>query len=44
MLLHYRLRSGMVLKSVSLQTLSPEVVVGLMGVSILNPGKLEALN
>ena len=38
MLLGWRLRRGEVLKSVTLQTLSAEVVVGLMGVTVMNPG------
>jgi hypothetical protein len=33
----WKLRSGVKLASVTLETLSPEVVVGLMGVSIMNP-------
>ena len=37
MLLGWRLRRGAVLKSVTLRTLSSEVVVGLMGVSVMNP-------
>jgi hypothetical protein len=37
MLLGWRLRRGKILRSVTLQTLSAEVVVGLMGVSVMNP-------
>jgi hypothetical protein len=37
MLLNHRLRTGAVLQSVSLETLSQEVVVGLMGLTIMNP-------
>jgi hypothetical protein len=37
MLLGWRLRPGVVLQSVTLRTLSHEVVVGLMGVSVMNP-------
>ena len=37
MLLGWRLRRGEVLRSVTLQTLSAEVVVGLMGLSVMNP-------
>jgi hypothetical protein len=37
MLLNQKLRKGEVLKNIILQTLSSEVVVGLMGVSIMNP-------
>ena len=37
MLLGMRLRPGVVLQSVTLETLSAEVVVGLMGVSLMNP-------
>ncbi len=39
MLLGWRLRRGQVLRSVTLQTLSSEVVVGLMGLSVMNPVK-----
>jgi len=35
--LGWRLRSGVTLKSVTLETLSEEVVIGLMGLTILNP-------
>jgi hypothetical protein len=35
-LLNRRLRPGVVLESVTLETLSPEVVVGLMGLTLLN--------
>lgn len=38
MVIGHRLPRGIVLKSVTLETLSPEVVVGLMGVSVMNPG------
>ena len=37
MLLGWRLRKGAVLQSVTLRTLSAEVVIGLMGVSVMNP-------
>ncbi|MFI5358404.1 MAG: hypothetical protein ACHQ4G_13820, partial [Opitutales bacterium] len=37
MLLHRRLRPGVVLQSVTLETLSQEVVVGLMGLTLMNP-------
>ena len=37
MLLGWRLRRGEILRNVTLQTLSAEVVVGLMGVSVMNP-------
>jgi hypothetical protein len=33
----WRLRPGVALKSVTLETLSQEVVIGLMGVSVMNP-------
>ena len=36
MLLNLKLRKGIVLKSITLETLSQEVVVGLMGVSVMN--------
>lgn len=36
-LLNRRLRSGVTLESVTLETLSPEVVIGLMGLTLLNP-------
>jgi len=36
--LNWRLRPGAVLKSVTLETLSEEVVIGLMGVTVMNPG------
>ena len=36
-LLGWRLRPGVALESVTLETLSLEVVVGLMGVSVMNP-------
>jgi hypothetical protein len=36
-LLNQRLRPGVVLESVTLETLSQEVIIGLMGVSIMNP-------
>ena len=35
--LNQRLRPGVDLESVTLETLSPEVVVGLMGLTIMNP-------
>ena len=35
----WKLRPGVKLDSVTLETLSPEVVIGLMGVSIMNPVK-----
>lgn len=35
--LNQRLRPGVALASVTLETLSPEVVIGLMGVTIMNP-------
>jgi hypothetical protein len=38
-LLHRRLRPGVVLQSAGLETLSQEVVVGLMGVTLMNPGE-----
>jgi hypothetical protein len=37
MLLGWRLRPGATLKTVTLETLSSEVVVGLMGVTVLGP-------
>ena len=37
MLLGWRLRPGVILKTVTLETLSAEVVVGLMGLTIMNP-------
>ncbi|MDB6126908.1 MAG: hypothetical protein JWM35_804, partial [Verrucomicrobia bacterium] len=37
MLLSWKLRKGVVLKSVTLETLSADVVVGLMGVTLMNP-------
>jgi hypothetical protein len=36
-LLNWRLRPGVVLKSVTLAALSEEVVIGLMGVTVMNP-------
>jgi len=39
-LLSWRLRPGAALKSVTLETLSEEVVIGLMGLTIMNPGVL----
>lgn len=36
-LLNWRLRPGVALESVTLETLSMEVVVGLMGVTVMNP-------
>lgn len=38
MVLNWRLRPGVELESVTLATLSQEVVVGLMGVTLMNPG------
>jgi hypothetical protein len=37
MLLNWRLRSGVRLDQVTLETLSPETIVGLMGMSLMNP-------
>jgi hypothetical protein len=37
MVLGWRLRPGVILREVTLQTLSAEVVVGLMGLSVMNP-------
>ena len=37
MLLNWRLRPGVKLASVTLETLSPEVVIGLMGLTVMNP-------
>ncbi|MCX7047030.1 MAG: hypothetical protein NTX50_16265, partial [Candidatus Sumerlaeota bacterium] len=37
MLLNCRLRSGISLDQVTLETLSPETIVGLMGMSLMNP-------
>ena len=37
MVLNQRLRPGVALETVTLETLSPEVVVGLMGLTIMNP-------
>jgi hypothetical protein len=37
MLYGWRLREGVKLKEVTLEALSQEVVVGLMGVSLMNP-------
>jgi hypothetical protein len=37
MVLSWRLRRDVALESVTLETLSPEVVVGLMGLSLMNP-------
>jgi hypothetical protein len=34
--LPWRLRPGVALKSVTLETLSQEVVIGLMGVTVMN--------
>jgi hypothetical protein len=39
MVLSWRLRRDVALESVTLETLSPEVVVGLMGLSLMNPGR-----
>jgi len=41
MLYGWRLREGVVLQHVALEALSQEVVVGLMGVSLMNPGNLR---
>ena len=38
MLLNQRLRAGVPLHAITLETLSQDVVVGLMGLSIMNPG------
>jgi hypothetical protein len=38
MLLNHRLRAGVQLHGITLETLSQDVVVGLMGLSIMNPG------
>jgi hypothetical protein len=35
----WKLRPGAKLESVTLETLSPEVIVGLMGASVMNPDK-----
>lgn len=35
----WKLRPGATLESVTLETLSPEVIVGLMGASVMNPDK-----
>jgi hypothetical protein len=37
--LHWRLRRAVALKEIELEALSPEVVVGLMGVTVMNPAK-----
>jgi hypothetical protein len=37
MLLNWRLRPGVKLASVTLETVSPEVVIGLMGLTVMNP-------
>lgn len=42
MLYGWRLREGVKLKEVTLETLSQEVVVGLMGVSLMNPDASKA--
>jgi hypothetical protein len=39
MVLNRKLRPGVKLESVTLETLSQEVVIGLMGVSLMNPQK-----
>ena len=39
MLLNRRLRKGVEVESISLETLSQEVVVGLMAVTMMNPDK-----
>lgn len=39
MVLSWRLRPDVSLESVTLETLSPEVVVGLMGISLMNPSR-----
>ncbi len=48
MLLNYKLRPGVVLQNVTLETLSQESVVGLMGVTVMNPaatsGTLQLLS
>jgi hypothetical protein len=36
--LHHRLRPGVALSTVTLETLSQEVMIGLMGMTLLNPG------
>jgi hypothetical protein len=36
MLLKRRLRKGIQLKSITLQALSPDVVVGLMGITVMH--------
>jgi hypothetical protein len=36
-LLNLRLRPGVALESVTLETFSQEVIIGLMGVSLMNP-------
>jgi hypothetical protein len=33
----YKLRAGVALKDVTLETLSPEVIIGLMAASMMNP-------
>jgi hypothetical protein len=33
----WKLRPGVAVKSITLETLSPEVIIGLMGVSMMNP-------
>ncbi len=38
MVLSWKLRPGKALKTIELETLSQEVVIGLMGVSLMNPG------
>jgi len=37
--LSWKLRAGVVLNDVTLETLSQDVVIGLMGLSLMNPGK-----
>jgi len=37
MVLSWRLRPGVKLETVTLETLSQDVVIGLMGVSLMNP-------
>jgi hypothetical protein len=39
MVLSWKLRPGVKLRELTLETLSPDVVIGLMGVSLMNPGQ-----
>ena len=39
MVLNLKMRKGKELKSITLETLSQEVVVGLMGISVMNEKK-----